>query len=70
MAKAKTGRKQLFRAALAIAGMTAGQWAAAQGISDSYLSLVLSGKRESVTVTEKIDAFIDKHLIQKSALVA
>jgi transcriptional regulator with XRE-family HTH domain len=58
MARAKAGRKQLFRAALALAGITARQWAEREGISESYLSLVLNGKRESVAVTEKIDDFM------------
>jgi hypothetical protein len=70
MAKPKTSRKRRFRAALALAGMTARQWAAEQGVTDNHVHMVLAGTRESASLTEKVDAFIDKHLISKNALVA
>lgn len=67
MAKAKTSRKQLFRAALAIAGLTAGQWAQREGITGNYLSQVLGGKLKSKRLDTKIDAFTEKHLSSASA---
>jgi hypothetical protein len=62
MPRAKAGRKALFRAALAIAETTAERWAASEGVTSGHLSHVLSGKRESIALTEKIDAFIRKHM--------
>jgi hypothetical protein len=62
MAKTRTSRKQLFRAALALADLTAGEWAEREGTSESYLSLVLNEKRESEALTSKIDAFTHKQL--------
>lgn len=65
-----TDRKRLFRAALALRKMTAGQWAQAEGISESFLSLLLSEKRQSEQVTARIDAFIEKHLNKHAALAS
>lgn len=62
MPKQRTSRKQLFRAALAIANLTAREWAELEGTSDSYLSLVLNGKRVSPSLNPKIDQFIRKHV--------
>ena len=62
MGKTRTSRKQLFRAALAIADLTARDWAEREGTSESYLSLVLNGKRVSPSVEPKIDQFIRKHV--------
>lgn len=70
MAKEKTSRKQLFKAALALAGMTAAQWADAEGITASYLSAVLAGRMTSQRLTDKIDAFIERMLSKANALVA
>lgn len=71
MAKGKTSRKQLFRAALALAGMTAAQWAESEGITASYLSAVLADRMSSKRLIEKVDQFINKHLISRtSTLVA
>lgn len=70
MPRAQMRRKRLFRAALALAGLTETQWAEKQGISQPHLSLVLNGKRESKVLTDKVDAFIDKHLVSRNALVA
>lgn len=70
MPKAKSTRKQLFRAALSIAGMTMRQWAEKHGVTDSHVAHVLAGDRESISLTAKMDEFIDKHLISKNALVA
>jgi hypothetical protein len=62
MPKQRTSRKQLFRAALAIANLTAREWAEREGTSDSYLSLVLNEKRVSPSLAPKIDQFIRKHV--------
>lgn len=70
MTKAKTSRKQVFRAALAIAGLTARQWAEREGTSESYLSLVLNEKRESEALTQKIDTFARKHLPEHAAMAS
>lgn len=58
----KPTRKSAFRAALALAGMTQGEFAASQGVSDSQLSLVLDGKRQSDALDAAIDEFTAKHL--------
>lgn len=60
MPKSKPGRKALFRAALAVAGLTAKEWAAEAGVTAGWLSMILNEKDESITLTEKIDAFIAK----------
>lgn len=70
MPKAKTSRKQLFRAALAIADLTAAQWAKREGITPVHLSFVLGEKRESRSLIEKVDAFIAEHLEKHTAQVA
>jgi hypothetical protein len=70
MPKAKTSRKQLFRAALAIVGMTTEQWAQKEGVTAAYISMILSRKRKSEELEAKIDAFIDKHLISRQHALA
>ena len=70
MPKGKMSRKQLFRVALAGAGLTGQQWAERQGVTLGHLSQVLDEKRESRTLTEKVDAFIEKQLISISQMVA
>lgn len=70
MPRAKTSRKALFRASLAIAGLTAEQWAEREGVTAGHLSQVLSAKRESQTLTEKLDAFIAKHMAGHAALAS
>jgi transcriptional regulator with XRE-family HTH domain len=62
MAKPKVGRKARFMAALRIAGMTQTEWAEENGVTQGHLSQVLSGIRESQSLSEKIDAFAAKHL--------
>lgn len=62
MTKAVDARKSRFRAALALAEMTAEEWAISEGVTPSHLSHVLSGGRESISLTAKIDAFTRKHL--------
>lgn len=70
MKRTKPTRKPLFRAALAIAGLTAEQWAAMEGVTAGHVSQVLSGKRESRTLTDKIDAFVRTHLEKHTALAS
>lgn len=70
MPKGKTNRKQLFRAALAIAGMTAEQWGRTQGVTSGHLSMILSGTRKNDAITSKIDAFVEKHLISRQHALA
>ena len=70
MAKVKTSRKQLFRASLALAGMTAKQWAEREGIGHSYLSAVLAGRMVSKRLDEKIDAFTRDTLSRTTALAS
>lgn len=66
----RPSRKQLFRAALAIAGKTGLQWADEHGVTRQHLGEVLAGARESKTLTDAVDAFIAKHLVSVSELVA
>jgi hypothetical protein len=70
MPKAKASRKQLFQAALLIAGLTAADWAKQQGVSAAYLSLIVNGKRPHDLLNEKIDAFTRAHLEKHTAQVA
>ena len=51
-------RKAAFRAALALAGMTQGEWAKANGYSLGHLSEFLHEKRQSAVLAAKIDAFV------------
>lgn len=62
MPAAQPSRKQLFRAALAIAGLTAGQWAEQESLTPEHLSRVLNSRRASGALIEKIDAFIAEKL--------
>lgn len=55
-------RKRQFRKALALAEMTAAEWAEANKIGATYLSRVLAGKSVSQPTCDRIDAFIAKHL--------
>ena len=61
-------RKARFRAALALAGLTAEQWAEQNDVTPSHLSHVLTGKRESRSLTDKIDAFTKEHLPRGAAV--
>lgn len=55
-------RKARFRAALALAGITAKEWCQQQGYSENHMYLFLAGRRDSLTLTQKMDAFIERHL--------
>lgn len=54
-------RKRQFRKALALAEMTAGEWAKGQKIGASYLSRFLAGQTVSRPLTIAVDAFIAKY---------
>lgn len=70
MPKGERSRKALFRAALAIAELTMEQWATGEGVTAGHVSNVLAGKRESQTLTDKIDAFTREHLRKHTALAS
>jgi hypothetical protein len=70
VAKVKTTRKQLFRAALALADLTMGEWAEGEGITASYLSQVLMGRFTSQRLNDKIDAFILEEFAKQPALAS
>jgi transcriptional regulator with XRE-family HTH domain len=56
-------RKRRFRAALAMAGLTAAEFAESVEVTPTHLSFVLSGKRNSARVAEAIDQFIKRHKV-------
>lgn len=70
MPKSLARRKQLFRAALALADLTAERWAQEHGITASYLSHILSGNRESEDIDAEIEAFTKQYLRKHTAQVA
>lgn len=47
--------------------MTAKEWCEHEGYSANHLYLYLRGDRESMTLTEKMDAFIAEHLTAHAA---
>lgn len=63
MARDLEQRKRFFRAALALAGMSAAAFAEQQGVSRSHVYEVLSG-RESGRLEAEIEAFISKYFPQ------
>lgn len=58
MAPSPESRKRRFRSALALADMTAAEFAEINGVTPAHLSFVLSGKRTSARILEAIDRFI------------
>jgi transcriptional regulator with XRE-family HTH domain len=54
-------RARAFRAALALKGMTALEFAEAAGVHRTHLYLVLRGDRSSERLTALVDKFIAKH---------
>jgi hypothetical protein len=62
--RGKPGRSARFKAALALAGVTVDEFVAQHEIdvTPSHLYAVLRGDRESATLLEKVDAFIEKYL--------
>lgn len=61
MQRAMVRRKRAFLRALATARMSQAAFARQLKISPAHLSFVVNGKRDSDTLTEKIDAFIAEH---------
>lgn len=60
---AQDWRRKRFKAALKLAGLTIAQWAETEGnVTRFHLHQVLAGRRASVPLNQKIDAFADKHL--------
>lgn len=56
-------RRKQFRAALALSGLTAAEWARSEGeVSPEHLSYVLNGRRVSGALNERIDAFVARTL--------
>jgi CRP-like cAMP-binding protein len=70
MADDEITRKQRFRAALAAAGLTAGQWAESAGYSQEHLSRVLNERLDSDALCVLIDAFIAEQMSKLTAQVA
>jgi hypothetical protein len=66
MPRPKNPRKARFLAALALAEMTMTQWADQEGVTAGHLSQVLDGKRDSMTLVEKVDRFTDTRLAAAS----
>lgn len=62
VAQAGATRKARFRAALAMAGLTASAWASQEKVTESYLSMILNGQRTNPDVEQKIAAFTERHL--------
>ena len=58
MVKIVRTRKARFKSALMRVGMTQGDWAEQYDLSRGYVNMVLNEKMKSVSLTEKIDAFI------------
>lgn len=63
-------RKARFRAALVLAGLTAREWCDNQAIGYPHLFRVLNGERESQSLDEKVDSFIDQYLPPSSTPAA
>lgn len=59
-------RRKRFKGALALAGLTMGQWAEQEGVTYGHLYQVLSGKRESMSLLARVDAFSASLLDQDS----
>jgi hypothetical protein len=51
-------RRRAFRAALALRGVTQGEWADAEGITEGHLSHVLNARRESKRLLLVVDEFV------------
>lgn len=60
-------RKARFRAAVALARITAKDWCAEQDITEGHLYQVLRGDRPSPPLIAKIDAFIARQLGETEA---
>lgn len=62
MPKTKDTCKAHFQAALKLAGVTQKEWAEAHEVTPAHLWQVLTGKRESRTLMEKVESFTKKHV--------
>ena len=60
-------RKKLFRAALALDGLTFSRWCEMRGITLQHLSSVLNGKRESARLLAAVDQYADDRLAALAA---
>lgn len=60
MPNSTENRKKLFKASLALAGITAIEFAKAQKVTTTHLYEVLAGNRVSRPLNAEIDAFIAK----------
>jgi hypothetical protein len=63
----RSARKARFRAALALARMTAKEWTIREKVTETHLYAVLKGERRSEKLTSKVDTFISKHLGEVAA---
>ncbi len=68
MNKASVARKKRFKAARALAGITAKEWAKSRGVSFQHLNEVLEGNRISPRLDSEVDSFIAKYLDRPSAI--
>ena len=68
MRQIRPDRKRKFKAALALAGLTAQQWAEKERITRQHLNATLNNESESKPLTEKIDGFIAD--VERKVLVA
>lgn len=59
MPKIRRSRKARFKAACAAVGMTQAQWAAKEDVGYTHLYLTLKDPKQSLTLSAKIDAFIE-----------
>lgn len=69
MPKIHRSRKSRFKAALARVDMTMRQWAEKQDVGYTHLYLTLKDPKQSLTLSAKIDAFIEE-VEEKSKTVA
>lgn len=60
-------RKQRFKAALALAGLKAQDWASQHDVTVQHLNMVLNEERESATLVSDVDAFIEEYLTAYAA---
>lgn len=68
MTKATVYRKKRFKAARALAGITAKEWARSRGVTFQHLNEVLDGNRISPRLDAEVDAFVAKHLDRPTAV--
>jgi predicted transcriptional regulator len=60
VAHIQSSRKARFKAALARVGMTMREWAEQQDVGYTHLYLTLKDPTQSLSLTAKIDAFVDE----------